>query len=269
MFKNKQSIAKVGRKIKFGINIPLKVFKKPNYKESVTSDLFPIRNDEIWSTEFEFLNLPGLIQGDISGKHKALMVFFDEHGKQLGQEEIEINGVGRKTILLKEMLTLNLKTAQTFTVFHKIENNSINLEGSFMAERGYTGYKLSNLPVKGYVHGNLDAISFAKNKIQKLGNYGFPKKVYRVQHLLTGPAEYDFIFTNPTKCKKLKIQPFLESHGTKIPLKPLFIASLGCDLLNVKLQSNQNARISFRSSLYLGRPVVFRKTNNSMDVFHG
>jgi hypothetical protein len=124
-------------------------------------------------------------------------------------------------------------------------------------------------PVKGYVHGNLDAISFAENKIQKLGNYGFPKKVYRVQHLLTGPAEYDFIFTNPTKCKKVKIQPFLEYHGTKNPLKPLFIASLGCDVLNVKLQSNQNARISFRSSLYLGRPVVFRKTNNSMDVFHG
>jgi hypothetical protein len=157
------------------------------------------------------------------------------------------------------MLTLNLKTARTFAVFHKIENNSINLDGSFMAERGYTGYKLNNLPVKGYVHGNLDAIALAKNKIQKLGNYGFPKKVYRVQHLLTGPAEYEFV----------KIQPFLESHGTKIPLKPLFIASLGCDLLNVKLQSNQNARISFRSSLYLGRPVVFRRVINSMDVFHG
>ncbi len=269
MLKNKQSIEKIGRKIKFGINIPLKVFKKPNNKESVTSDLFPIRNDEIWSTEFEFLNLPGLIQGDISGKHKALMVFFDQHGERLGQREIEINGVGRKTILLREMLTLNLKTARTFAVFHKINNNSTNLDESFMAERGYTGYKLNNLPVKGYVHGNLDAISFAKNKIQKLGNYGFPKKVYRVQHLLTGPAEYDFIFTNPTKCKKVKIQPFLEYPGKKIPLKPLFIASLGCDVLNIKLQSNQNARISFRSSLYLGRPVVFRKTNNSMDVFHG
>lgn len=266
---NKQTFLKIYRKVKFGANIPLKVFKKPIYPESVTSDLFPIRNDETWSTEFEFLNVPGLIQGDISGKHKALMVFFDQHGKQLGQEEIEINGIGRKTILLKELLTHNLKNARTFTVFHKINYKSINLDESFMAERGYAGYKLNNLPVKGYVHGNLDAIAFAKNKIQKLGNYGFPKKVYRVQHLLTGPAEYDFIFTNPTKCKKIKIQPFLESHGTKIALKPLFIASLGCDLLNVKLKSNQNARISFRSSLYLGRPVVFRKTQNSMDVFHG
>jgi hypothetical protein len=269
MFNNKQLAANISRKIKFGINIPLKVFKKPNSRESVTSDLFPIRNDEIWSTEFEFLNLPGLIQGDISGKHEALMVFFDEHGNQLGQEVIEINGVGRKTIQLKEMLTLDLKNARTFAVFHKMENNSINLEESFMAERGYTGYKLNNLPVKGYVHGNLDAIAFAKNKIQKLGNYGFPKKVYRVQHLLTGPAEYDFIFTNPTKRKKVKIQSVLETQGKNIPLKPIFISSLGCDLLKVKLQSNQNARISFRSSLYLGRPVVFRKTINSMDVFHG
>ena len=69
-------ISKFRRKIKFGINIPLKVFKKPKHRNSVTSDLFPIRNDKNWTTEFEFLNLPGLIRGDISSKHKAKLVFF-------------------------------------------------------------------------------------------------------------------------------------------------------------------------------------------------
>jgi hypothetical protein len=266
---NKKLIAKFGRKVKFGLNIPLKVFKKPSDKESVTSDLFPVRNDENWSTEFEFLNLPGLIKGDISFAHKAIFMFFDKSGNIVGEEEIEISGIGRKTIELTKLLTGDRKKAKAFAVFHKLDTHANNLGQSFMAERGYTGYKYKKIPTKGYVHGNLDAISYANGKIEKLGNYGIRKKIYRVQHLLTGPAEYDFIFTNPTNRKKVKIQPILETKGGKVNLKPIVIPSLGSYSLNLVVQPNQNSQISFKSSLYLGRPVVFRTTHNSMDVFHG
>jgi hypothetical protein len=37
----------------------------------------------------------------------------------------------------------------------------------------------------------------------------------------------------------------------------------------VKIQDTENAQIQFKSHLYLGRPVVFRITNNAFDVFHG
>ena len=47
--------SKVRRKIKFGFNIPFKVFKKPKNRNSVTSDLFPIRNDENIS---QYVRLP-------------------------------------------------------------------------------------------------------------------------------------------------------------------------------------------------------------------
>lgn len=266
---NRTIRAKISRKIKFGINIPLKVFKRPSGRESVTSDLFPIRNDENWSTEFEFLNLPGLIEGNISKTHQAIMMFFDKKGSKLGEEMIEISGVGRRTINIREFLTADRRNAQTFAVFHKADSDTNFLGESFMAERGYTGYKYKNMPTKGYVHGNLDAVSFAKNRIEKLGNYGFLRKIYRVQHLLTGPAEYDFIFTNPTNSQRVKIQPILETNGEKINLNPIFIESLGCDSLTVIIRPNQIAQISFRSYLYLGRPVVFRRTLDSMDVFHG
>lgn len=269
MVMNKKLIAKFSRKVKFGLNIPLKVFKKPSHKESVTSDLFPIRNDENWSTEFEFLNLPGLISGDISSAHQAILMFFDKSGKKVGEEEIEISGIGRKTIELTKFLTDARKNAKTFAIFHKRDTHTYNLGQSFMAERGYTGYRYKKSSTKGYVHGNLDAISYANGKIEKLGNYGFRKKIYRVQHLLTGPAEYDFIFTNPTNRKKVNIQPILETKGEKVNLKPFFIPSLGSYSLNLVIQPNQNSQISFKSSLYLGRPIVFRKTSESFDVFHG
>jgi hypothetical protein len=261
-------ISKFRRKIKFGFNIPLKVFKKPKHRNSVTSDLFPIRNDENWTTEFEFLNLPGLIRGDISSKHKAKLVFFRLDGIELGRRDIEINALGRKTINLKEYLKDSLQESATFSVFHETSNTHADLCGSYMAERGYAGYKFRNLPVKGYVHGNLDAVSYSSGAIQKLGNFGFPRKTYFVQHLLTGPADYDLVFTNPTS-RKITIKPIIEINGTIKPLSGHTIPSLGCHIFKVNIQEAEIGKIKFKSYLYLGRPVIFRIANNSFDVFHG
>ncbi len=259
---------RIHRRIKFGLHIPHKVFKKPKFSDSVISDLFPIRNDEIWTTEFEFLNLPGLITGNTNKIHKAKMAFFNDKGSLLGFKNFEISGVNRKTININKLLIGDFKTAATFAVFHENNSQTIDLEGSFLAERGYTGYKLKNNPVKGYVHGNLDAISYSSGKIEKLGNYGLFKKTYSVQHILTGPAEYEFIFTNPTS-KKISIRPILEISNESKKLHKIKISSLGSGILNVNVRSGQEGKIRFKSLLYLGRPIVFRVTSNSFDVFHG
>jgi hypothetical protein len=260
--------SKVRRKIKLGFNIPFKVFKKPKDKNSVTSDLFPIRNDENWSTEFEFLNLPGLISGDISSNHKAKLVFFNRDGVELGRRDIEISGLGRRTVNLNDFMKDGLEESSTFSVFHERSGNEADLGGSFMAERGYAGYKFRNVPVKGYVHGNLDAVSYSSGAIQKLGNFGFPRKTYFVQHLLTGPSEYNFVVTNPTS-KKVTITPIIEINGTTKFLSKQTIPSLGCHIFTVNIQDAEIGQIKFKSYLYLGRPVVFRIANNSFDVFHG
>ena len=260
--------SKVRRKIKFGFNIPFKVFKKPKDKNSVTSDLFPIRNDENWSTEFEFLNLPGLIRGDISSNHKAKLVFFNKDGVELGRRDIEINGLGRRTLNLNDFMRDELEESSTFSVFHESNGTESDLGGSYMAERGYAGYKLRNAPIKGYVHGNLDAVSYSCGAIQKLGNFGFPKKTYFVQHLLTGPAQYDFVITNPTS-KRITIEPIIEINETVKVLSKYVIPSMGCHILKVDIQEKEIGQIQLKSYLYLGRPVVFRIANSSFDVFHG
>jgi hypothetical protein len=161
-----------------------------------------------------------------------------------------------------------LEESSTFSVFHERSAIEADLGGSYMAERGYVGYKFRNAPVKGYVHGNLDAVSYSSGVIQKLGNFGFPRKTYFVQHLLTGPSEYNFVITNPTS-KKIKIEPIIEINGTVKALPKLTIQSLGCHIFNVNIQDSETGQIKFKSSLYLGRPVVFRIANNSFDVFHG
>ena len=265
---SKRFLRRIRRKLVFTTYIPLKVCKEPFRAGSVVSDLFPIRNNENWSTEFEFLNLPGLIKGDVSHSHKAQMIFFDDTGLLLGSREIKIERIGRKTIVIKDMLEGNVKNSSTFAVFHSHDSSDLDLNGSFMAERGYTGYRYKNMSVKGYVHGNLDAVSYSSGVIQKLGNYGFPRKTYYVQHLLTGPAQYEFVFTNPTK-RALQIYPILETSRGVEKLSKIHISSLGCKILKINLEPTEVARIKFKSYLYLGRPVVFRLTKNSLDVFHG
>ena len=133
---NRNTLIRICRKIKLGIHIPLKVFKKPTYSNSVTSDLFPIRNDTFWETEFEFLNIPGLISGETSKAHIAKIAFFNNKGLLLGFKNIEISGVNRKTLKINELLTGDFTTASTFAVFHNNENQGIDLDGSCLAERG-------------------------------------------------------------------------------------------------------------------------------------
>jgi len=262
---------RVKRKFKFGIFIPKKITLKPKSSKAVISDLFPIRNDVDWKTEFELLNIPGLINGNNKSNesHLVTFYFFDAFGDLLGNKRVTMNPVGRQTIKLDEILKSELSNAKTFSVFHNYENNNLYSEGSFLAERGYTGYEYKNNGIKGYVHGNLDAVALSNNKIEAIGNMGFIPRTYTVQHKLIGPARYEFIFTNPTT-KTVKIRPYLSSNGNKWVSQEFFkIKSLGRGSFTVDLDKVISFKIKFKSKLYLGRPVVFRLLSESMDVFHG
>jgi len=265
------SLSGVKRKLKFGIFIPRKITLRPKNSKAVISDLFPIRNDEDWKTEFELLNVPGLIRGNNNTNidHSVTLYFFNDNGNLLGNKHIFMNSTGRQTIKLSEFLKNDLSKAKTFALFHDYDNNILLGGGSFLAERGYTGYEYKNSGVKGYVHGNLDAVALSGTRVQPLGNKSFIARTYTVQHQLIGPAKYEFIFTNPTS-NEVVIKPLLFGIGNKWVVQKYFrIPSLGARLYSVDLSKEDTYKVKFKSHLYLGRPVVFRTCNESMDVFHG
>lgn len=260
---------KIKRKLRFGIFIWKKLTKDPKSKLAVISDLFPIRNDDNWSTEFELLNVPGLISGDNSKPSNSIFYFFNDSGNLLGVRNIVMQNKGRMTVQLKELLNNDLIDAKTFAVFHSSISEDLGFTGSYLAERGYTGYEFNQLGVKGYVHGNLDAVALVNNKVKPLGNSGLIQRYYTVQHCLIGPAKYEFIFTNPTS-KKVKIRPYIAFHPNKWERRANFeISSLGLNVFNLEIEDGKKCYVKFRSGLYLARPVVFRISNGSMDVFHG
>ena len=102
-----------------------------------------------------------------------------------------------------------------------------------------------------------------------VGNSGLISRYYTVQHCLRGPAKYEFVFTNPTS-RKVKITPRISYSPRKWLAGNFFsINSLGSHTYVLDVKENEKAYVKFKSRLCLSRPVVFRISNNSMDVFHG
>lgn len=264
-------IKKIRRKIKFSVWIPRHISRIPKLSGSVISDLFPLRIAENWKTHFELLDVQGLIAGDNSfgGNKSARFIFFDEEGNQVGEKLCLTPASGRSTIELSSEFHHSISKAATFAVFHEGAIENLNLEESFLAERGYTCYSRLDSEIRAYVHGNFDSLAYKKGKIQAIGNKGFLPRFYTVQHPLRGPANYEFFLSNPTP-HSVKVKIFHGAEDKKwCEIERFKLRSKGSRIFKVDKSDDKATFIRIRSQFYLGRPVVFRSSGRGLDVFHG
>jgi len=260
------------RKAKYALWIPRKITRNPKVKGSVISDLFPLRNGSQWQTHFELLNVAGLIAGDnaLTQDKYARFIFFDGEGKKLAEKLISIPSSGRKTVFLNSEIDPSISShASSFAVFHESQSDGLDIGESFLAERGYTGYSLSNSAIRGYVHGNFDSLSYKDGKIKAIGNKGLLTRLYTVQHPLRGPATYEFFLSNPTpRSVSVKVLHGNESKKWS-EIERFELKSKGSRIFRVEKEDEQASFIRIKSKFYLGRPVVFRISRRGIDVFHG
>ena len=264
--KIKQILKELVRKFKYLIYIPRGISRKPHDKFSIISDLFPVRNENGWETFFELLNIPFLISGGSNLNSSAVeLVFFGKDGRRILSRSIEESTASRRTLNISEIVSENnLTNVGTFALFH---HHNIELNGAFLTERGYTGYKRTQDEIRGYVHGNYDSVQNYDKKISTIGNQGIFNRYYFVQHKFRGEALYEIFLTNPSQ-KPAKIQFELIKSGEKI-IESRKIESRGITTFNFYLTDKETANFAIKSRLYLGRPVVFRVNQKSFDVFHG
>ena len=263
---------RVARRLKFLIFIPRGITKKPRSSTAVISDLFLIRGGNDWNTEFELLNIRGIVEGDNRiTDETAKFVFFDPDGREVSRRDINLPAQGRTTIKLSELF--GERDLGTFSIFHSKTVSWLSNQNGYLADRGYTGYEYKGLQVKGYVHGNLDATALDKNDFEMLGQSGFVPRTYNLQHVLRGPATYQFAFVNPTKKKvklKARVSGLSGEKFNKHEKHSLELNSRASRIVSTTLKDGETAKLSVRSRLYMmGRPVVFRVADQTMDVFHG
>jgi hypothetical protein len=246
----------------------------PKDPDAVISDLFPFRIEQDWNTYFELLNIPALLD-PIKGNHKNSVnfIFFDVNGNKIFELNFTNEGIFRNTISIKDILIKEgISRNGTFACFHTGCPEWVKANSGFLAERGYSGYQ-NNLisQTRSYVHGNLDSIAKDSNGgLSMLGTSHWKKREYHLQHELTGPALYELAFVNTSKSKqKLSIDSISTVDESKISSEVLDVPSRGVCWWKREIESTCPLRIIIKSHLNLARPVVFRSTQISFDVFHG
>ena len=242
----------------------------PSSNMDTVSDLFPFKVTAEWNTYFELLNIPAMIDPfKAHGDYNVDIVLFNENGKIIKNESIRVKSIGRTTINIGELIKEENVNSGTFASFHKCSQLDI-VGGGYLVDRGYVGYENRSLSqVRGYVHGNFNAISLNNRSGYRLLGKSFKdKKTYFLQHELTGEAQYELVFVNSDKRDhqlEIKVSSLIDGsteHTFSIP-------SGGIRSLSLEVQSDDRKMVEISSKLKLPRPVVFRTNASSIDVFHG
>lgn len=241
--------------------------------DAVISDLFVLRVEDGWETYFECLQFDALLNPNEEIElQTVIFCFYSKAGQLITERKLTLPREIKTTINLNQLVEdLNLNEDSLFAIFHPQKKYWIRQHDSFLAERGYIGYANKRLgSIKGFVHGNLDAIARSDSKRTDflLGNYSFFKKEYRLQHSLEAGKNYELYLVNPTSVKQtynIVEQTKQNEDKTRISLPPK-------GLYKYVKTVDKNADAPFiiiESKLYLARPVVFKIMPSSFDVFHG
>lgn len=243
--------------------------REPTIAGSPVSDLFLWRNSEEWETFFELTDLPALFAGpDSSGGH-VVLVFFDAAGSLFLEKSVEITPGRRNTIALSRVIGNDHGVAGTFAVFHSHTPESLQVLGSYLAERGYLSYRYRGAPLRAYVHGNLDAIArLPDQRLQLLGGQGLRRREYSLQHAMGIQGHYELGIVNPTPSKQRIVCRTLSTSGKLVDSQAVDLPPRGSHLFRVSPEHAQQ-RIVMSSRLIMARPLVFHIQNQTMDVFHG
>lgn len=242
-------------------------------KGAVISDLFILRIENGWKTYFECLQYETLLNPkEKVESHTLVFCFYTKGGQRLTEREVTLSLGIKSTINVNQLISdFPLNEDGLFAIFHQLKKNWINQYNSFLAERGYIGYANPKLgSIKGFVHGNLDAIarSTLKSKDKLLGNYSFFKKEYRLQHSFEPGNTYELYLVNPTSTE----QKFTIIHQSNLDVAKTTVVTPPKGLYkHVKSVDKKEGitNIIIESKLYLARPVVFKIMPSSFDVFHG
>ena len=242
-------------------------------QNSVISDLFLFRTEDEWETNFECLKLDVLINPKSELKPKAILFsFFSKNGNLIAEKKVFLPESIKTTISINEIVKgLGIKEDCLFAVFHPLIDYGLYKYKSFLAERGYIGYAHPiKGSIKGFVHGNFDAIAKnkSKNSYRLLGNYSFFKKHYSLQNVLEPEYEYELYIVNTTRViQKINV---LEIRGNSSKKTVLNIASGGFfKYIKAIDKKGLKTNLIIESKLYLARPVIFKLMKSSFDVFHG
>ncbi len=230
------------------------------------SDLFLWRNDDL-GTVFELLCLPGLFS-DLIESETVQMMFFDHNGEQISTASIRIK-TGERISLNLEPYTHGYGAYGTMAFFHNGKLEELRLLNTHLAERGYTGFRSKDNHFRSYVHGNYDAICLEPDGgLQLLGGTSLLPRKYYVQYVFSPLISYEVALVNPTpKTQKIRLSIF-EADDTPVSDSSIHLPPRG-SWITKYISHPRSWTLILESRMVMTRPIIFRRDQKMLDVFHG
>ena len=236
------------------------------------SDIFIWRNDEDWKTYFDLMNVAFLIQPFKSHRSRAILRFYNSQGDEIHKHLHEFNESPLDFLDLSQILRGIAFTFGTFTVSHLFALSDIELGDAFIAERGYVSYLYKNSNIRGYVHGNLDAIAYdKKGKPKFLMGTSLYNRSFNLQYEFDHENTYQIALVNPSKLNQKIAVNQVDVMGNVFCKLVVNVNPLGVGMVNLNPIAlySERYRVIIKSRLAMARPVVIRYSNGMMDIFHG
>lgn len=239
---------------------------KPVSEAVPVSDLFLWRNDDL-DTVFELLCLSSIFSDNIRAE-TVRMVLFDHTGTQIATDAIRIKSHQRITLNM-DPYTREFGPYGTMAFFHESVPEKFRSLRTHIAERGYTGFQPKHSRFKSYVHGNYDAICLKPDgSLQLLGGTSFLHRKYCVQYLFDSHIGYEVALVNPTrKEQKIKLSTF-ETDNVPVSESSIHLPPRGSRIIEYPPRLN-SWTLTLESRMVMTRPIIFRRDQKMLDVFHG
>jgi hypothetical protein len=247
--------------------------RAPQVAAAPVSDLFVWRRSDHWRTFFELTDMAGIYDADAGEPEPrhALLKVFDRGGAQIAEQRLPAPRHHRRGVDVSGLVPDGGGEFGTFCVFHAVTPPAVSALGSHLAERGYVSYRYRDAPLRGYVHGNLDAAALGPDdKLELLGGSGLLRREFRLQHELRAPCRYEFAIVNPSAAAlRIECELLRMPDGVRIQDNTASLPPGGAHLFSYAPGPEERARAVFRSRLVMARPLIFRFENQGMDVLHG
>ena len=214
------------------------------------SDAFFWRTDNNFETVFKFTNI---LKYFFNVKNSTIKLVFFSNNNELIKEHNIYSPSNHSYIIINKSFLNNLESYGVFYIFHETDEKLTTI----IRNSCYTGYSWNNnLP--SMVHGNTMTaeMKFQNKKINYgIGSYTFfKKKTYNVQNNFEFKKK-EIMLVNPTN-----VNISIKVNEKYLKLKK------GCSkLINV----NESKLIKITSKCYLLRPIIFERSGEFINVYHG
>ena len=240
----------------------------PQEPNTVVSDLFIWRNTRQIQTFFELYSIPCLFDPKLSSDSATLFIF-NSKGSLLSKEHFTLSPGTRYTLRLSDYIPSGSGSYGTFAIFPSHTPLSASSLGSFISERGYVSYQFMDLPLRYYVHGNLDAIAHnSKSTFQLLGSTSLFRRKYHLQAQLNHLQNHDIALVNYSRRPKTFRCDTFTSLNRLFSSENIVIPPRGCHIYRLP-QASKPLRLTITSRLVMSRPLVFSNIEQFLNVFHG